>query len=263
MLAVGGVGGSGTRVISQFLKEIGYFMGDDLNESYDTLLFTLLFKRQNILTLTEKEFDEILNLFIKIMNSDIPLNKDEIKKIELLASRKRTLHDKEWLQQRVENITQNSKHNLWGWKEPNTHIIIEKLLNKMEDLKFIYVYRNGLDMAYSSNQNQLKLWGSIFLNDYNIEINPRNSLKYWCLAHRRVLELKEQYPTRIMMLDFDSMCINQESEIKELSSFTDINDMSKLKELIKVPESIGRYKQFTLDDFDSDDLEYIDTIYKK
>jgi len=44
-VAIGGVGGSGTRLIAQCLKELGYFIGSDLNESNDNLLFTALFKR--------------------------------------------------------------------------------------------------------------------------------------------------------------------------------------------------------------------------
>ena len=52
-VAVGGVGGSGTRLIAQVLLELGYYLGGDLNESLDNLWFTLLFKRREVLDLTE------------------------------------------------------------------------------------------------------------------------------------------------------------------------------------------------------------------
>ncbi len=55
-VVIGGVGGSGTRLIAQILKDLGYFMGNDLNEANDNLLFPLLFKRIEILSSSEEEF---------------------------------------------------------------------------------------------------------------------------------------------------------------------------------------------------------------
>jgi hypothetical protein len=49
MVAIGGVGGSGTRLGAALLQVLGYYIGDDLNESLDNLWFTLLFKRRSIL----------------------------------------------------------------------------------------------------------------------------------------------------------------------------------------------------------------------
>lgn len=262
MVAIGGVGGSGTRVVAEILNELGYFIGNDLNESNDNLLFTLLFKRQNILTLTDSEFDIILNIFLKIMSKDDSLTVKELNKINELASNDRTLHNKEWLTLRTKYLENNKKQNLWGWKEPNSHIVMEKLLNKIDNLKFIYVYRNGLDMAYSSNQNQLKLWGSIFFNQYNIEINHKNSLKYWCMVHKKMLNLQSVYKDRILMLDFDELCLNPEEILFNIGTFIGNNkDIIRLKKLIKIPNTIGRYKEYRLDDFAEEDLKFISTIY--
>lgn len=262
MIAIGGVGGSGTRVVAEVLKKIGYFIGDDLNISNDNLLFTLLFKRENILTLSEREFDKVLNIFLKIMNSNKILTQDEMNTIEELAQKDRTLHNKVWLRDRVKNIKRGRKYKLLAWKEPNTHIIVEKLLKKIDNLKFIYVYRNGLDMAFSSNQNQLKLWGSIFLNDKNIDINPQNSLKYWCLVHQRMINLQKENPNNILMLDFDILCKNPKKSLVKLLNFIEIdNDIDELIELIKIPSSIGRYREFSLKKFDKEDLEYINSFY--
>jgi len=43
---VGGVGGSGARVVSQLLQGIGYRPGDHLNASHDNLWFSFLFNRR-------------------------------------------------------------------------------------------------------------------------------------------------------------------------------------------------------------------------
>ncbi len=43
-VAIGGVGGCGTRLIAEMLMRVGFFLGSDLNESLDNLWFTLAFK---------------------------------------------------------------------------------------------------------------------------------------------------------------------------------------------------------------------------
>lgn len=262
IMAIGGVGGSGTRVIADILAKCGYFTGYDLNESSDTLLFTLLFKHQSILTYSEDEFDYLLQIFIKIMSSNVSLTKDELTLLQKLASKHRTLHEKEWLQQRLQHIDNRQEHKVWGWKEPNTHIVIERLFKRMETLKFVYVYRNGLDMAYSNNQNQLKLWGGIFLNDTNLEINPKNSLKYWCTVHKRMLKFQEKFQDRVLMLNFDELCRNPKKILKDLGKFLSYNgNILEFESLIKAPSSIGRHKEFSLENFDTEDLHFLQTVY--
>ncbi len=263
MVSIGGVGGSGTRLIAQILRELGYYIGNDLNISNDNLLFTLIYKRQNILVSTETEFDSVTNLFCKIMGSDQELNTEELHLLDKLSSENRVLHTREWLKERVKNIRHGSSDTKWGWKEPNTHVVIERLFTRLDTLKFIYVYRNGMDMAYSSNQNQLRLWGNIFLNTESLIISPENSLKYWCEVHRRMLKLKEIYPDRILMFDFDTFCIRPDDFLPKLTKFigTDSPDMNILKALIKKPGSIGRHKEHPVSDFDSADVDFVKAVY--
>lgn len=262
IISIGGIGGSGTRVVADILQKAGFHIGDDLNESNDTLLFTLLFKRENILTLLDDEFDMTFGLFEKIMSSDKQVSNDEMNYLKSLSSADRTLHAKEWLSQRVASINNATNHKLWGWKEPNTHIVIEKIMNLKENLKFIYVYRNGLDMAYSNNQNQLKLWGGIFFNQNSVEINPKNSLKYWCLAHERMRKLQKKHPTKIYLLDFDKLCLEKEESLRDLSSFIAKElPLEEMGDSIDAPSSIGRHKKHSLENFDKEDLVYVDSIY--
>jgi hypothetical protein len=50
----------------------------------------------------------------------------------------------------------------WGWRNPLSHIYLDFLSQYFKNLKYIFIIRNGLDMAYSNNQNQLINWGSFF-----------------------------------------------------------------------------------------------------
>ena len=42
---IGGVGGSGTRVVAEIIEHFGFYIGKDLDKARDNLWFLLLFKR--------------------------------------------------------------------------------------------------------------------------------------------------------------------------------------------------------------------------
>ena len=74
-IAVGGVGGSGTRVIAEILIQLGFYLGKDLNASRDNLWFTLLFKRphwffKNV-TRKESQISNGLSIFEKVMTANL------------------------------------------------------------------------------------------------------------------------------------------------------------------------------------------------
>jgi len=261
--AIGGVGGSGTRVIAELLMRLGYFMGDDLNESNDNLLFTLLFKRESILVATNEEFEILLHIFLKHHSLGEPLSREELSLARDLASKDRAQHSKEWLQKRLLPLDRSYKHTRWGFKEPNSHIIIERLFAYMPQLHYIYLYRDGRDMAYSSNQNQLNLWGAIFASSKEFQPNVKNSLKYWLRVHTRMMQLCNRYSGRILMVDFDKLCLDPESQLAKIAAFLqrESGELLAHRELIKTPPSIGRYKQHPLSNFDPEDLEKIEKIY--
>ena len=127
------------------------------------LWFTLLFKRVEILRAKNEEFDELVSIFRNRMTRRATMTREQIGLVSALTRKDRPRITTAWLDKRA-----NSLFNLpsfetpltrWGWKEPNTHVILERMLNSFPQLKYIHVMRNGLDMAYSSNQQQLLLWG--------------------------------------------------------------------------------------------------------
>lgn len=261
MIAIGGIGGSGTRVIAQVLKDVGYFIGNDLNISNDNLLFTLLFKRVDILVASNREISTLWQIFLKLTKQNDELDFEEIRLLEKLSDFDRPQHDVSWLKERLKHLRHDIETSHIAFKEPNSHIVIERLLAIESNLKFIYVYRNGLDMAYSSNQNQLSLWGSIYLGEENLQVTPKNSLKYWCRVHKRMIGLNKDYSDRIFLLDFDKLCFEPQKYINKISDFLCLNKFStNIFDFIKVSSSIGRHKEFDLSDFDKSDVDYALTV---
>jgi len=264
-IVVGGVGGSGTRVVAQLLDKLNCYIGNDLNESLDNLEFVLLFNQVSMMDMPQCEFDQLLNIFIKSMLTKDPFTTEEKKIINNLVIEDRGQFSKEWLQDRKKellNSDRNSKdkdlHQLWGWKVPTTHLILDKLIKSNISFKYIHVIRNGLDMAYSKNQNQLQYWGKNILGRGPV-ISANDSLKYWCKAHIRVLEMAEQLGEDFYMLNFDRLCLDPVREVKKLLEFLNIKDYNimDLVSMIHVPRSLGRHDGCSRCDFDLEDLEFV------
>ena len=75
-IAIGGIGGSGTRLIGNILYDLGFYLGDDLNRAYDNLWFTLLLKRRELWPLEEHsaEIRSAVRLFLNAMIYREPLS---------------------------------------------------------------------------------------------------------------------------------------------------------------------------------------------
>src|SRR5690606_16779845 len=103
------------------------------------------------------------------MNGGDNFTKFELDILNDISSMDRPQHPARWLKERVRLLLSQPKDRpntkYWGWKEPNSHIFLDYLCKSIPDMKYIHVCRNGLDMAYSTNQNQLKLWGEIILGE--------------------------------------------------------------------------------------------------
>jgi hypothetical protein len=280
-IGVGGVGGSGTRLIASILQELGLYIGGDLNEPLDNLWFTLLFKRRAALDCPDAEFVLLLEVFKKAMCGAGALSPEEIRVVEVAAALDREQHDAGWLSQRAESLIRAGSSGLpessrWGWKEPNTHVVLPRISKFMPRMRYIHVARNGLDMAYSSNQNQPKLWGSRFLGHVAgqgneaehaspaAQIDPRYSLKYWVAAHRRILEAGSEMGDRFLVVNYDRLCREPWSELPELIEFAGFEAseerLAAAARHIQPQQGIGRFKRFSREDFDPADVAFVQSI---
>lgn len=262
--AIGGLGGSGTRVVAELLKMLGYYIGDDLNEANDNLWFTLLFKRRSILIEDVASLDGLATLFLNRMNGQLALSAEQRAWIHRLAGADRIQHSREWLVERAlsltSGVTSARPGQPWGWKEPNTHILMERFLRLEPRLRYINLARHPLDMALSDNQNQLENWGPIFL-DQDISKSPQLSLRYWCAAHRRIAAIARAFPRRVLALDFDEICREPKANAEAVARFLNVeltpDVITRFGAHVRRPPSAGRFRSGGLDQFDPDDLAYV------
>lgn len=270
-VAIGGVGGSGTRLIAEICQQVGYYIGGDLHPPQDNRWFTLLFKRTDLWpeATTALEFDRAVDTFRTAMVGGAALDADRVVWLRSLAAADRLHHSKAWLNERVETLIAavragQPRTGRWGWKEPNTHIFLDRLASGFPGLKYVHVVRNGLDMAHSRNQNQLEFWGPLVLGTSHPDLSPRASLNYWCIVHRRVARIGARMPGRFLWLNYDALCAAPRDQLGPLLAFlevpADAGLIESLAPLVRPPDSVGRFKQHSLDQFDPADVAYVKSL---
>ncbi|MCF6341208.1 MAG: sulfotransferase [Bacteroidales bacterium] len=281
-IVIGGIGGSGTRVVAEILRIFNIYIGDDLNRPLDNLTYTLLFKRPKWYyknRLNKRKIDTGIGIMEKSMTNNKTYSFREISfLIKSTFSMARHGHNKQkdgqgfWAFQRFFSILFNRQRDIlsysgWGWKEANSHLILENLNNHFANLKYIHTIRHGLDMAYSNNQQQLNNWGRMFGVSVptTSEELPEASFRYWVEVNRQVLELSKTLGAdKVLLLNFDNLCANPEQEIKKLIDFIGIEvSSSQLQNAITipvVPKSKDRFKDHDISGFRKDDLEFLHAL---
>lgn len=257
-VAVGGVGGSGTRLVALLLRQAGIHMGDDLNDASDTLWFSLLFKRREILDCDDAEFGLLVDMFVAALAGGQGLSPEMEARANELACHPRPQHSALWLRERCVSLlvagAQPARPGPWGWKEPNTHMVIERMWRHLPELRYVHVVRNGIDMAYSRNQNQLALWGTDPAAGQQ-PATPRRSLGWWCRVHRRMQRLLAENPERMYWLDYNALCREPEAEVEQLFAFLGLDPARAAPALDEVRAPPPR-EGIDLAELDPDDVAY-------
>lgn len=269
-VAIGAIGGSGTRVFANILQSSGYYMGDDLNGAVDNLWFTLLFKDLQVLDMDSEEFGGRANIFKKVMEQNGQATDATINFLTKITNQERPYRDMEWFNLRMTSLlgamSADKTNHLWGWKEPNTHIVAGQLLELWPEMKYIHIIRNGIHMATSQNQNQLRYWGKHVFKDEYAETKTL-SLRYWCWANRRILKLREKFQDRILILKFEDLCNQPEATIVNMLNFIErtlpTETLKLLSGLVKKPDVSGRSLGVSTEQLNPDEiqtLKYFDYI---
>jgi hypothetical protein len=274
-LVIGGLGGSGTRVVADMVLSLGWYLGQDLNRARDNQLFTLLFKRpswRKRLTSGAPDFQRTINLFQRLTAGKWPRQSewsillggvgDSIRHGHDYAGSMRGTTLDRMLSRSVWPLIRLAKimspvtavHDLsqpWGWKEPNSHIYLNELSAHYPGMKYIHVIRNGLDMAYSANQAQLHNWGDLF----DMAVAPgttgaqraQQSLEFWIRANTRAIEQgRNRLGDRFLLINFDDLCRNPEPQSQRLCDFLGSRcqrqELETLVRIPRIPTSLGRFR---------------------
>ena len=263
---IGGLGGSGTRLVTRVLEHEGVNFAGAVNDSLDNLWFTLLFVRRSILLKPIDQVRQLAWLFNNAMRQAEPIPPEltsllhnSVRYDRGPALRRGVLAAS--LESLLSSDGPARGAARWGWKQPNSHVMISLLRESFPALKYIYVVRNGLDMALSYNQNQLMyFWGDIML-DGDVSPEPRNALRYWVASYRRLQADAARFSDQVYILDYDRLCAEPRSELQALNTFLELDVSRTLgleaEAMVTVPDTTGRHRAADLAQFVPDDLNFL------
>jgi len=225
-IVVGGLGGSGTRVIALMLERLGFFMGDNLNHAHDNMTLARQFPAMR---------DAIQELGPA---ASISAQADVSALIPNVLARLREFGEA----MRASYFMQERLRSGWGFKVPGTHFILPYLAEVFPGLSYVHVVRHGVDMAFSSNQNQLRNWGRHYGVQPDSYPPERASLQFWVTANRHALSEARRLGIHCHIANFDAFCLKPRETTAGLLDFLERphDELEALVPLIKTPESLGR-----------------------
>ena len=271
-IVIGALGGSGTRVVAEVLIESGAHFGPVLNRARDNLVFTALFRRPRwAARVGDEGIHRQLDTFVRYMRgrrygaADYArlgasiLDHDPQR--DLRTSMKHVL-----AAVRERPGTSAARAPLWGWKEPNTHVFLPQLIEHFPGLRYIYVVRHGLDMAYSHNNKQLRVWGRRFGVRAPAPGGPveRAQLEYWIVATRRALAAGGRLGERFVLVRYDDLCREPAREVRRVLELAGAEvapqELARLAAVVRTPDSVGRWRERGTETFSAHQLAAVESF---
>jgi hypothetical protein len=135
----------------------------------------------------------------------------------------------------------------WGWKEPRSHFLLPFLHAKYPQMKLIHVIRDGRDMAFSENQNQLRKHGAAVLGPSLREAPvPVQAAALWSKINLSIATFAEHHLAELyLVVPFEQLCSKPRETAGVIAAFLghgDANLDSCTAEVV-APPSIGRWKK--------------------
>jgi hypothetical protein len=244
-LVIGATGGSGTRVVARIVRHAGLFIGHDLLISEDPPAFG--------------EFsDRWINLFMSFAGTHLPQGIERAMATELAELVRQHLaplmppvegwlaaHPAlTWLRSRWPGLTHSGSRR-WGWKEPRSIFLLPFLHAQFPRMQFLHVVRDGRDMAYSGNQNQLNKHGHCLLGpDEDSLARPIRTALLWT----RINLMAADYGERVLRnaylrIRYEDLCADSRPSIDRILRFVGGGgNPDLLAEEVRPPASLGRWR---------------------
>ncbi len=106
----------------------------------------------------------------------------------------------------------------WGWKAPRTIFVLPAIHHVFRDSYAIQLVRDGRDMAYSQNQNQLEALGPALLGDLDPDTpQPVRSIALWSRVNVAAAAYGRRFMEgRHLVIRYEDLCAEPERTIARL-----------------------------------------------
>jgi hypothetical protein len=132
-----------------------------------------------------------------------------------------------------------------GWKSPRSLYVLPFLAQRLPDLRFLHVVRDGRDMALSSNQLQLARYGSLLLTPEELEWSqPERSIALWNRINGWAADVGERLGDAYRRVRYEDLCARPSAVTREVFRFFDLPAWPRpAARLVVTPDSFGRWRR--------------------
>jgi hypothetical protein len=218
-LVIGAVGGSGTRVFTRIARHAGLFMGDDVDAHEDSRPMSRFYR-------------EFASDYLEA-NGHL----DDYRRNQL------TLGLAECLREHLEGLP--APDEPWGVKNSRSLLMLPFWDQRFPAMRFLHVVRDGRDMAYSENDNQIRRHGRAVLGA-DIELPPpERGMLWWTRVNAAAADYGEaKLGQRYMCARLEDLCARPKRTIRTLFDFMDAQgDTKQAIAEVKPPPSLGRWRE--------------------
>jgi len=255
---------SGTSMLTLLLKELGLFVGKDLDpfDLNESMFFITL--NDWLLRQCNATWDNVYNYqFIDefMVEKAIPIIQGE------LAGKRRRKYLGSGKVKNIANLDTS-----WGWKDPRTTITIDFWKRIFPDAKILHIYRNPIDVAESLRKRELyvrehaklKFWVKIlkFLDYKAVQtLSPRmlhleEGVKLWEDYVQKALSLTDTYGDDVMHIRYEDFLETPAPILKKVTDFIELS--AEIPTIEKAVEHVDSSRKFA---FLKE--EQLITVYKK
>jgi hypothetical protein len=220
-VAVGAVGGSGTRLVANMLRGAGIAMGTPVNTAGDAAEWPPL--KKLLAAPGGRSRHDVICAALEAFETLLLYRRDALG----LSGRA-------------------------GWKVPGTFHWLAEFNAWFPAFQYVHLIRNGLDMAYSGNRSPVENWAA----HYGVElryceergVHPHSMLEYWLAANERALATgRALLGERFLLLRFEHLCESPREAVEQLFAFLGVDmapaAVDEMASLVKPPGSVGRYRE--------------------
>jgi hypothetical protein len=218
-LVIGAVGGSGTRVFTRIAEGAGVYMGGHRDAQEDS---------------------RPMSPFYSEFTSDYLLangHLDDSRSAQL--SRRLT----ECLREHLEGLP--GPDHLWGVKNSRSMLMLPFWHQRFPAMRFLHVIRDGRDLAYSQNDNQIRRHGRAVLGPEIDLPRPERAMLWWARVNVAAADYGEsELGERYMRVRLEDLCARPKKTIRALFDFVDAQGgMKKAIAEVEPPPSLGRWRR--------------------
>ncbi|HSK15157.1 MAG TPA: sulfotransferase [Gaiellaceae bacterium] len=218
---IGATGGSGTRVVARIVRAAGLYIGEKLNPYEDAVELGFF-------------SDRWIDRFVEAGDAAPDALYEE-----MTADLRAVLAD------HASGLPRDAR--AWGWKEPRSIYLLPFWNAALPGLRFLHFIRDGRDMAFSDNQQQLKKHGdAVLAGELRRARTSTRSIAVWGRINTQAADFGEgSLRDRYLRVRFEDLCAQPAETVARILAFFGLEGDAEAvaRAEIRPPDTLGRWRQ--------------------